>query len=153
MQCMKTSSAVFNDSLDKSDTTYKFTAGLVLALTLDLMIENIVSTDDVRLKVIYPDKQAHIVVPIKNHFRLVSTDNRSGTSSYRLYSTLNICHTTWSEPGMVHVSVILDYRDNQSTSIHLDQADQTRASEESQLIEVSRRMSLRVHPQNKRWLS
>lgn len=153
LQCMKTSNAIFSNSLDKSDTTYKFTAGLVMALTIDVMIENITDTDDVRLKVIYPDKQAHIIVPIKNHFRLISTDSRSETSTYRLYSTLNICHTTWSEPGTVHVSVVLDYRDNQSTSIQLERIDQTRSSEESQLIEISRIMSVRVHPQNLRWLS
>lgn len=153
LQCMKTSNASFNNSLDKSDTTYRFTTGLVMALTLDATIENITDTDDVRLKVIYPDKQAHIIVPIKNHFRLISTDCRSETSTYRLYTTLNICHTTWSEPGTVHVSIVLDYRDNQSTSIQIEQIDQTRSKEESQLIEISRVMSLKVHPQNLRWLS
>jgi integrator complex subunit 4 len=153
LQCMKTSSATFSNSLDKSDTTYKFTAGLVLALTLDAMIDNIIDTDDIRLKVVYPDRLAHIIVPMKSHFRLISTDSHSETSSFRLYTTLNICHTTWSEPGIVQVSIILDYRDNPATSIQIDEDDQIRSSDVSQIIEISRSMSLRVHPQNTRWLT
>lgn len=153
LQCMKTSSATFSNSLDKSDITHKFTAGLVLALTLDAMVDNITDTDDIRLKVVYPDRLAHIIVPVKSHFRLISTDNRSETSTFRLYTTLNICHTTWSEPGMVQVSIILDYRDNPATSIQIDEDDQIRSNEASQIIEISQSMSLKVHPQNTRWLS
>lgn len=153
LRCMQTSKATFQNSLDKGDTTYKFTAGLVLALTLDAMIENITCIEDIRLKVVYPDRQAHIIVPIAHHFRLISTDARSETSTYRLYSTVNICHAAWSEPGIVKVSIILDYRDNQSTLMQLDQLDQTRLGEESQIIEISRVMNLRVHPQNTRWHS
>uniref|UniRef100_A0A6G1S7D3 Integrator complex subunit 4 n=1 Tax=Aceria tosichella TaxID=561515 RepID=A0A6G1S7D3_9ACAR len=153
LQCMKTSSATFSNSLDRSDITHKFTAGLVLALTLDAMIDNITDTDDIRLKVVYPDRLAHIIVPVKSHFRLISTDSRSETSTFRLYTSLNICHTTWSEPGMVHVSIILDYRDNPATSMQIDDDDQIRSSEASQIIEISPSISLKVHPQNTRWLS
>jgi len=153
LRCMRTSRATFQNSLDKSDTVYRFTAGLVLALTIDASIENIMSTEDIRLKVVYPDNQAHIIVPMAKHFRLISTDPRSESSTYRLYSTVNISDTTWPEPGIVDISIILDYRDNQSTSIVLNQLDQTRSSEESQIIELSRPMSLKVHPQNSRWLT
>ena len=153
LRCMRTSKAAFQNSLDKSDSTYKFTAGFVLALTLDAMIENITSIEDIRLKVVYPDQQAHIIVPIADHFRLISTDARSETSTYRLYSTINLCHSAWPEPGVVQVSIILDYRDSQSTLIQLVQADQTRSGEESQVIEISRVMTLRIHPQSIRWHS
>lgn len=148
---MKTCSATINNSLDKCDTPYKFTAGLVLALTIDAVIENITTVDDVRVKVTYPDKQAHIIVPIANHFRLVSSDEHSGTSSYRLYSTVNICHTIWTDPSFVELSIILDYRDNQSTSINLSQVDQTRSIEESQIIEICKPMNLKIYPHNVRW--
>lgn len=148
---MKTSSATINNSLEKNDTPYKFTAGLVLALTLDAFIENITCINDVRVKVSYPDKQAHIIVPMANHFRLISTDEHSQTSSYRLYSTVNICHNTWTDPSCVELSIILDYRDNQATSINLNQTDQTRSTEESQIIEICEPKSLRIHPQNIRW--
>lgn len=156
LRCMRTSKATFQNSLDKNDTTYKFTTGLVLALTLDATIENITDIDDVRLKVTYPDGYANISVPIANHFRLISTDSRSETSTYRLYSTVNICHTTaWQEPGNVQVSILLDYRDNQASLIKVDENDKIRPNrdEESQMIEISRVMNLRVQSQNSRWLS
>lgn len=151
LRCMKISSATINNSLDRSGTPYKFTAGLVLALTLDAIIENITTIDDVRVKVAYPDKQAHIIVPIANHFRLISTDSHSETSSYRLYSTVNICHSTWTDPSFIELSIVLDYRDNPSTSIQLNQVDQTRSTEESQVIEISRALNLEIHPHNMRW--
>mgnify|MGYP000988127074 CR=1 FL=1 len=148
---MKISSAKMNNSLDRNDTPYTFTAGLVLALTLDATIENIQSVNDVRVKVSYPDKQAHIIVPIANHFRLISSDDHSETSSYRLYSTVNICHNTWTDPSSIELSIILDYRDNQSTSIDLNQLNQTRSVEESQVIEICKPLNLEIHPQNIRW--
>lgn len=151
LRCMRVSSASFNTSLDKGDVPYKCTAGLVLALTLDATVESITNIDDVRVKVLYPDKQAHIIVPVASHFRLISSDNQSETNSYRLYSTVNICHATWNDPGSIELSIILDYRDNQSTSIQLQQTDQSRSAEESQVIEISRPMRLKIHPQNLRW--
>lgn len=149
---MKISSATINNSLEKNDTLHKFTAGLVLALTLDALVENIKSIDDVRIKVIYPDKLAHIIVPIPSHFRLTSVDKDSGTSSYRLYTTVNICHNAWTGPSFVELMIILDYRDNQSTCIQLNQADLVRSTEESQIIDICKPLSLRIHPQNLRWL-
>lgn len=149
---MKISIATINSTLDKSDTTYEFTAGLVLALTLDATIENITSIDDVRVKIAYPDKQAHIIVPVANHFRLIASDEHSETSSYRLYSTVNICHSAWTEPSFIELSIILDYRDNQSTSIDLNQTDKTRSADESQTIEICKPSSLRIHPKNIRWI-
>lgn len=148
---MKFSSATINSSPERSDAPHKFTAGLVLALTLDAFIENITGIDEIRVKVSYPDKQAHIIVPIASHFRLISSDEHSKTSSYRLYSTVNICHSTWTDPSSIDLSIILDYRDNQSTSIDLNQMDQTRSVEESQIIEICEPMSFRIHPQNIRW--
>lgn len=130
---------------------HKFAAGLVLALTLDAVIENIPNTDDIRIKISYPDKQAHIIVPITQHFRLISSDKNSQTSSYRLYTTLNICHTTWTDSSFVEVSIILDHRENQTTSIDLNSIDQTRSAEESQLIEICKPITFKIHPQNRRW--
>lgn len=148
---MKISLATINNSLDMSDAPYKFTAGLVLALTLDANVENITSIDDVRIKVSYPDKQAHIIVPIANHFRLISSDEHSDTYSYRLYSTVNICHNTWTDPSFVELSIILDYRDNQSTAIDLNNVNQNRSADESQIIEICKPMNLKIHPQSIRW--
>ena len=106
---MKTSKATINSSSYKSDTPYKFTAGLVLELTLDAIVENITTIDDVRVMVSYPDKQAHIIVPVANHFRLISSDAESETSSYRLYSTVNVCHNYWTNPSCIYLSLVLDY--------------------------------------------
>lgn len=172
---MKMSSARFNSTEDKNDTCHKFTAGLVMALTVDVCVENIKNTDDIRLKLLYPDKQAHIIVPIANHFRLLSSDDKySETCSYRLYTTINISHGIWTDPSFVELSVILDYRDNQSSMLDMNynhhphhshqnhhtstnnhhnhtiiSSDQIYGSlEESQTIELCPAKSLKVHPQN-----
>lgn len=144
---IRISTATINSALDKNESVHKFTSGLVLALTLDATIENITSIDHVRIKVAYPDKLAHIIVPVVNHFRLISTDDYSETSSFRLYSTVNICHSTWTDPSFIELTIILDYRDNPSTSISLNQLDQTKSFEESQVIEICEPMNLRIHPQ------
>lgn len=146
---MKISTAVINNSMDRK--IEYFAAGLVLALTLDASVENIKNIDDVRIKIVYPDKSAHILVPISNHFRLISHDKDSGTSYYRLYTTANICHSTWTEPSSIELMITLDYRDNQSTSVQLNQADLIRSTEESQLIDISKPVSLRIHPHSIRW--
>lgn len=147
---MRASSATFNSTQDKNNTIHKFTAGLVMALTVDVSVENIKNTDDIRLKVFYPDKQAHIVVPVSSDFRLVSSDELdSETNSYRLYTTVNISHGIWTDASFIELSVILDYRDNQSTMLDLNQVDQISGSlEESQTIELCPPISLKVHPQN-----
>lgn len=150
LRSMKTSSATVNSALEEGEA-HKFTAGLVLALTLDATIENIPSIDEIRIKVTYPDKQAHIIVPIAHHFRLISSDKQSQTSSYRLYTTVNICHNIWTDPSFVDLSIILDHRENQSTSIDLNSTDQTRSAEESQLIEICKPINFKIHPQNRRW--
>lgn len=148
---MKVSSATINNSRERSDTPHKFTAGLVMALTIDATIKNIRSIDDVRVKISYPDKQAHIVVPIANHFRLLSTDEASETSSYRLYSTVNLCHSAWTDASSLKMSIILDYRDNQSSAIDLSHVDQTRTTEKSQIIKISKSLKLKIHPQSIKW--
>lgn len=148
---MRISSASFNNGIDKNDALHKFTAGLVLEMTIDATIENITTPKDVRMKVSYPDKQAHIIVPLPSHFRLISSDSNSETSSYRLYTTVNISHSVWSEPGTVLISIILDYRDNQSTSLDLNQIDLTGSIEEGQIIEISPPMNFKIQPQNMKW--
>lgn len=149
---MKQSSASMSTALDKKETAHKFTSGLVLAPTLDAHVSNITNIDDIRIKVAYPDKQAHIIVPVANHFRLISSDEHSQTSSYRLYTTVSLCHSTWTEASFVELSIILDHRDNQSTAIDLNQIYcQNRSIEESQIIEICPPMRLKIHPQNIRW--
>lgn len=150
---MKISSAHIDDScyLPYTNTAHKFTAGLVLGLTLDATIENITNIEDVRVKVLYPDKQAHILVPIPSHFRLISRDEHSETCSYRLYSTVNVSHSVWNQPSSIEISIILDFRDNQSTMIDLNEANKTRSLDDSQIIEISKAVQFKIHPHVARW--
>lgn len=148
---MKISTAKFISELGRNDALYKFTAGLVLEMTIDATIENITDIEDVRMKVSYPDKLAHIIVPMPSHFRLISNDNHTETSSYRLYTKVNISHSIWTESCPIYISIILDYRNNQSTSLDLNQIDLAGSSEEGQVIEISLPMGLRILPQNLKW--
>lgn len=158
LRSLVTSSATIHEPIERNDSAYKFTAGLVLALPLDAMIENIVDKGDVRIKVVYPNRQAQIVVPVSTHFRLLSQNEHCCTSTYRLYSSVNICHTNWTEASQIELSLILDYRDNQSSAIDLALHATNKTSgaykccsEESQTIELCQPIRLKVKPQNIRW--
>lgn len=151
LQDMRCSIAKINYIPDNGDVPHKFAAGLVLALTIDATIENITSCDTVRIKVLYPDKQAQIIMPIAHHFRLISCDIKSGTSCYRLYTTVNICHSTWTDPSSAELTIALDYRDNQTSAIDLNRVNQARSNEESHLIEICKPHNIRIHPHKLRW--
>lgn len=147
---MKASSARFlNEEQLEKGAVYKFTAGLVLSLTIDTIIENVRSTSDVAIKVVYPDKRAQVIVPIACHFRLMSRDELSGTETHRLYTCINLSHEQWSEPSNVELSLILDFRDNKSSCIDLSSSSEEGA-ETSQIIELGKSICIQIHPQARR---
>lgn len=61
--------AVINSPVGGPDTTYKFTAGLVMSVPLDAEISHLRSTKPLRLRLKYPDQQTHLIVPRTDHLR------------------------------------------------------------------------------------
>ena len=62
--------AVINSPTGGPDSTYKFTAGLVMSIPLDAEISHLHSTKPLRLRLKYPDQQTHLIVPRVDHLRL-----------------------------------------------------------------------------------
>lgn len=71
MDCyqIKVCNAVINSPIGGPDTTYKFTAGLVMSVPLDAEISHLHSTKPLRLRLRYPDQQTHLIVPRIDHLR------------------------------------------------------------------------------------
>lgn len=61
--------AAINSPVGGPDTTYKFTAGLVMSIPLDAEISHLHSTKPLRLRLRYPDQQTHLIVPRVDHLR------------------------------------------------------------------------------------
>jgi hypothetical protein len=66
---IKMCNAVINSPVGGPDTTYKFTAGLVMSIPLDAEISHLNSIKPLRLRLKYPDQQTHLIVPRYDHLR------------------------------------------------------------------------------------
>jgi integrator complex subunit 4 len=78
--------AVIVEPTGESDTPIKFTAGLLLGISLDAEIYNLTDVSNIRVQVKYPDQQVHLICPRKNDFR------SSGVDQIRLLTTIRISH-------------------------------------------------------------
>lgn len=76
--------AVINSPIGGPDTTYKFTAGLVMSVPLDAEISYLSSTKPLRLRLKYPDQQTHLIVPRIDHLR----PNQFYSGTYLFYDAI-----------------------------------------------------------------
>lgn len=101
-------SAEINEPQADSETIYKLTAGLVVGVPLDAEISHIPDPSTLRIRVAYPDHSTHLVVPRKNHLRLVSP------GTYRLLTKVLVsAQVSWSEACHVGISLVLDLSDQE----------------------------------------
>lgn len=66
---MRMCRAVLNGPVSSADAPIKFTAGLVIATTLDADIYGLRDPSALRIKIHYPDQQTHISVPSLHDIR------------------------------------------------------------------------------------
>lgn len=91
-----------------SETIHKLSAGLVVGVHLDSEISHIPDPSTLRIRVAYPDHSTHLIVPPRNHLRLVSP------GTYRLLTTVLIsAQVSWSEACHVGLSLVLDLSDQE----------------------------------------
>ncbi|KAH7986011.1 hypothetical protein HPB49_026163 [Dermacentor silvarum] len=90
LERIKQTRAVLYEPAGETDLPQKFTAGLVLAITLDAEIESVQDIRNVRVKVRYPDKQVQLILPRLADFRQLED------LKYRLYTTVLLSHGVWS---------------------------------------------------------
>ncbi|KAL1427781.1 hypothetical protein MTO96_003125 [Rhipicephalus appendiculatus] len=109
LERIKQTRAVLYEPAGETDLPQKFTAGLVLAITLDAEIESVQDIRNVRVKVRYPDKQVQLILPRLADFRQLED------LKYRLYTTVLLSHGVWSEALHVEMGLVLDFAD---TEVH-----------------------------------
>lgn len=105
LERIKQTRATLYEPAGETDLPQKFTAGLVLAITLDAEIDNVWDIRSVRVKVKYPDKQVQLILPRLADFRQLEE------FKYRLYTTVLLSHGVWSEALHVEMGLVLDFAD------------------------------------------
>ncbi|TNN48000.1 Integrator complex subunit 4 [Liparis tanakae] len=95
----------------ESDNPLKFTTGLVVALDIDATLEHVQDPqNNVKVQVLYPDGQSHMIHPKPGDFR------KPGPDRHRLITQVYLSHTAWTEPSQIEVRLLLAYSSS-STSL------------------------------------
>ncbi|XP_053278025.1 integrator complex subunit 4 [Pleuronectes platessa] len=88
----------------ESDNPLRFTSGLVVALDIDATLEHVQDPQtSVKVQVLYPDGQSHVIHPKPGDFR------RPGPDRHRLITQVYLSHTAWTEPSQIEVRLLLAY--------------------------------------------
>ncbi|XP_074536533.1 integrator complex subunit 4 [Halichoeres trimaculatus] len=88
----------------ESDNPLRFTSGLVVALDIDATLEHVQDPQNtVKVQVLYPDGQSHVIHPKPGDFR------KPGPDRHRLITQVYLSHTAWTEPSQVEVRLLLAY--------------------------------------------
>ncbi|XP_040901874.1 integrator complex subunit 4 [Toxotes jaculatrix] len=95
----------------ESDNPLRFTSGLVVALDIDATLEHVQDPQSsVKVQVLYPDGQSHVIHPKPGDFR------KPGPDRHRLITQVYLSHTAWTEPSQIEVRLLLAYSSS-STSL------------------------------------
>ncbi|XP_024133357.1 integrator complex subunit 4 isoform X1 [Oryzias melastigma] len=88
----------------ESDNPLRFTTGLVLALDIDATLEHVQNPQNtVKVQVLYPDGQSHVIHPKPADFR------KPGPDRHRLITQVYLSHSAWTEPSQIEVRLLLAY--------------------------------------------
>lgn len=105
----------------ESDNPLRFTSGLVVALDIDATLEHVQDPQStVKVQVLYPDGQSHVIHPKPGDFR------KPGPDRHRLITQVYLSHTAWTDPSQIEVRLLLAYSsssDSLSTSSKLGWSD------------------------------
>ncbi|KAM3875012.1 integrator complex subunit 4 [Diretmus argenteus] len=95
----------------ESDNPLRFTTGLVVALDIDATLEHIQDPQNtVKVQVLYPDGQSHVIQPKPGDFR------KPGPDRHRLITQVYLSHTAWTEPCQIEVRLLLAYSSSSPSS-------------------------------------
>uniref|UniRef100_A0A665TCR4 Integrator complex subunit 4 n=1 Tax=Echeneis naucrates TaxID=173247 RepID=A0A665TCR4_ECHNA len=88
----------------ESDNPLRFTSGLVVALDIDATLEHVQDPQNaVKVQVLYPDGQSHVIHPKPGDFR------KPGPDRHRLITQVYLSHSAWTEPSQIEVRLLLAY--------------------------------------------
>ncbi|KAI5642300.1 integrator complex subunit 4 [Phthorimaea operculella] len=92
-----------------NDTIVRFSAGLIAGVAFEAEVLRVKDPRAIRIRVAYPDRRHHALVPPKDHLRPLDHHNTNddGTQNVRLLTKVLISHSVWTEPCGVDISVCL----------------------------------------------
>lgn len=92
-----------------NDLVVRFSAGLVAGVALEAEVTRVRCADALRVRVAYPDRRVHALLPPRDHLRPLDhhDQNEDGTQNLRLLTKVLISHGVWSEPCGVDISICL----------------------------------------------
>ncbi|XP_068173263.1 integrator complex subunit 4 [Antennarius striatus] len=105
-------SATIIEPTGESDNPLRFTSGLVVALDIDATLEHVRDPQNtVRVQVLYPDGQSHVIHPKPADFR------KPGPDRHRLITQVYLSHSAWTEPSQIEVRLLLAYSSSPTSSL------------------------------------
>ncbi|CAH1100024.1 unnamed protein product [Psylliodes chrysocephalus] len=108
---IRMSTAAILEPSNRTDTSLKFTAGLIMSVPFEAELKHLIDPGRVRLKIKYPDQRMQIILPRPAHLKplyydAAEKDNEVG-SNIRLLTSVLISHQVWSEACDVEINVAL----------------------------------------------
>ncbi|XP_017786488.1 PREDICTED: integrator complex subunit 4 [Nicrophorus vespilloides] len=95
----------------QSDSTLKFTAGLIMAVPFEAELLRLSEPSRLRIKVKYPDQRTQVTLPRPAHIKPLNYDGNANDAKFgqdlRLLTTVLISHQVWSEACNVEISIAL----------------------------------------------
>ncbi|CAH2068950.1 unnamed protein product, partial [Iphiclides podalirius] len=118
-----------------NDTVLRFSAGLIAGVALEAEVLRVRDPAAVRVRVAYPDRRVHALVPQRDHLRPLDhlDNNDDGTQNVRLLTKVLISHGVWTEPCGVDISICLA-------------VEETGGREVAPLVELCRPVRVTVAP-------
>lgn len=108
---MCTAKIIDPDEASSIENIIKVTAGLIAALPLNAVVENLQSSQlqDVRIKIKYPDQNVHFVVPRIRDLKRITTqsDEKTSSNNWRLRTSVLLSHGVWTETCEIEISICL----------------------------------------------
>ncbi|VEN55059.1 unnamed protein product [Callosobruchus maculatus] len=108
---IRMSSATILEPSGQTDTSLKFTAGLIMSVPFEAELRHLIDPARIRLKIKYPDQKTQIILPRPAHLKPLYYDGTDKESqighNIRLLTSVLISHQVWSEACDVDISIAL----------------------------------------------
>ncbi|KAL3280766.1 hypothetical protein HHI36_003998 [Cryptolaemus montrouzieri] len=104
------SSAEILEPTGQTDTSLKFTAGLIMSVPFEAELRHLLDPSRVRIKIKYPDQKTQVILPRPAHMKPLDFDKKETEDSgynIRLLTELLISHQVWSEACNIDINIAL----------------------------------------------
>ncbi|XP_060518566.1 integrator complex subunit 4 [Cylas formicarius] len=108
---IRMSSVTILEPSGQTDTSLKFTAGLIMSVPFEAELRYLIDPNRIRLKIKYPDQRTQIILPRPAHLKPLYYDTSNSESgighNIRLLTSVLISHQVWSEACNVDINVAI----------------------------------------------